>query len=477
MTLRSALIWLNVAAFIVLAVIVVSIVVSRRHTDAEKPPKNLAPAVPDEVLETRKLERVLAAALVFVVTIAAGLALYWLFEPSRQAAADKGFEQRSVERGAVLFANKTMKAYDSTKSLQCANCHGADAGGGVASFTVKSEDPTCIKPSDLRAACLPHAVTWKAPALNTVFYRFPRPKKGCTGLQKIDPTNLDCYTQITDILTYGRPGTPMPAWGVASGKGVLNEQGISDLVNYLQSIQLPPAKARQQIADDVDALKKNAAVGLCTAKLNVAKATAVLAYQNPNSKAAAAAAAAARTNLCETDAKDVAKTFGENLDAAKRDELMTSMALAFRAPDPAGAAEAVARYQTALKNSQAYAAKIATAGDGELLFLTNCARCHTKGWSYNDPSDPDVPLPASDGSGAFGPNLTNGLAKRQFPNATDQITFITEGSKFQQAYGVRGIGSGRMPGFGDRNVGSPNYQPGVLTKKQIAAIAEFERGL
>ena len=34
------------------------------------------------------------------------------------------------------------------------------------------------------------------------------------------------------------PGTPMPAWGVKSGKGVLNEQSINDLVNYLESIQI-----------------------------------------------------------------------------------------------------------------------------------------------------------------------------------------------------------------------------------------------
>ena len=29
-----------------------------------------------------------------------------------------------------------MPAYDSAKSLQCANCHGADAGGGAATFTL-----------------------------------------------------------------------------------------------------------------------------------------------------------------------------------------------------------------------------------------------------------------------------------------------------------------------------------------------------
>ena len=45
-------------------------------------------------------------------------------------------------------------------------------------------------------------------------------------------------TRSTYILTYGRPFSPMPAWGVAGG-GPMNDQQISDLVAYLQSIQIP----------------------------------------------------------------------------------------------------------------------------------------------------------------------------------------------------------------------------------------------
>ncbi|MFN8034956.1 MAG: cytochrome c [Acidimicrobiia bacterium] len=477
MTLRQALFIVDAVVGLLLVGVLVWILASRRSLTTERGAQNVTPAPSDEVLETRRLERVLGAALVFVVTIAAGLSLYWLFEPTRQAAADKGFDERSVERGAVLFASKGMKSYDSTRSLQCANCHGADAGGGTAPFTIKSENKSCVKPNDTREVCLPKAVTWKAPALNTVFYRFPRPKNGCTGLQKIDPTNQDCYTQVTDIITFGRPGTPMPAWGVSSGKGVLNEQGISDLVNYLESIQVSPAKARAQVAADGKALQKDAASAVCTAKLNFAKANAVWAFFAPDDPRAPAGAKASRGALCDADAKTAAKTFGDDLKGKQRQTLYEDMALAIRAGDTPTAVEAVARTAEAVKNSEAFEAKVGSAGQGELLFLTQCARCHTKGWSYVDPSNPDTPLPAPDGSGAFGPNLTNGSTKRQFPKVSDQVEFITNGSVFQQGYGVRGVGTGRMPGFGDRNVGSPNYHPGMLTKKQIEAIVAFERSL
>ena len=63
------------------------------------------------------------------------------------------------------------------------------------------------------------AVDWLAPALNTVFYRFDE-------------------DEVRFILTYGRPGSPMSAWGLAGG-GPMNAQQIDTLIAYLQSIQIP----------------------------------------------------------------------------------------------------------------------------------------------------------------------------------------------------------------------------------------------
>ena len=96
--------------------------------------------------------------------------------------------------------------------------------------------------------------------------------------------------------------------------------------------------------------------------------------------------------------------------------------------------------------------------DGEGLFEANCARCHTKGFSYGEPE-----LAAG---GAYGPSLIDGVTTRQFVDRQDHIDFVTEGSDFKVAYGERGEGTGRMPGFGNE-----------LTKEQIEAIVDYERSL
>jgi mono/diheme cytochrome c family protein len=96
--------------------------------------------------------------------------------------------------------------------------------------------------------------------------------------------------------------------------------------------------------------------------------------------------------------------------------------------------------------------------DGQVLFNTNCARCHTKGWSYGEPE--------ASGGGAFGPSLLSGDPVRQFPNIEDQLDFIMNGSDYSKPYGTRGVGTGRMPGFAQ-----------MLTAEQIRAIVDYERSL
>jgi mono/diheme cytochrome c family protein len=115
-----------------------------------------------------------------------------------------------------------------------------------------------------------------------------------------------------------------------------------------------------------------------------------------------------------------------------------------------------------------------------------CARCHTRGWSIItegddaiDPPDADLSdfVGFPDGSGAFGPNLTGGLIPRQFASYEDLVTFVTKGSADGEAYGRNGIGSGRMPGFGD-NPNTPETEgDGMLTPEMIAAIARYEASL
>jgi mono/diheme cytochrome c family protein len=417
LTFRTILVIINVLAVAVIVGVIGYKVLSVRREPAEKSAPNLTPFLDDDELEGRHLERVLRWALLFSTIVAVVLPLYWLLEPGRQDAEAEGFEERAIERGAILYANKSMPAYDAARSLLCADCHGTDAGGGSALYTIT---PDAQGDSDAR----PIQVSWRAPALNTVFYRFYECSETDVSDQVRGCTRAE--NQVNDIITYGRPGTPMPAWGIAGG-GPKNAQAISDIVEYLQSIQLKPAAARKQVTNQVKDLEDQAAKAVETAQANLETA---------------------RENLAD------AKT----AKAREAYELEVEGAL------------------VAVERSRAFEQQIANASEGELLFDVNCARCHTKGWSYNDPARPGVPEPAPSGSGAFGPSLRGGTVLEQFPGlpADDtstpgfqlQYTWVADGVEARKGYGVRGISSGRMAHFGQ-----------ILTKAQINAIIRYERNL
>ncbi|MGZ4714675.1 MAG: c-type cytochrome [Acidimicrobiia bacterium] len=411
MTLRTLLILINVAAVLAIIVIVGAKVLSVRREPTEKTAPNQTPFYDDDVMEDAHLTRVLRWALLFSTIVAVVLPLYWLLEPSRQGEESAGFDKRAEERGATLFANPSMPAFDSAKSLQCANCHGTDASGGAKDFVLTPEAQGDPKANPVKEI-------WVAPSLNDVFYRFNE----CTP-EELTAKTANCTSraeqQVTQIITYGRPGTPMPAWGVAGG-GPKNEQAVSDLVAYLKSIQITPAKARAQAEKKIAAFKT-------FVKGEEGKASTALATAQENLKNA------------KTDAQK--QLYQGQVNA----------------------------YQEGIKRSQDYAAEVAKMSEGELLFNTQCARCHTKGWSTLEPSNGFVPMPSPPGSGAFGPALRDGATTDQFPGDTGkqkQYDWISVGVEANKGFGVRGISSGRMPHFGS-----------ILTKKQIDAIIEFERSL
>src|SRR5690606_39180432 len=144
--------------------------------------------------------------------LAVGLPLYWLNEPGRQDGAVEMYDNTFVKRGAALFAPTAEGGYD------CAGCHGAEGVGGLTNFTLTDENNDFVA-----------QVSWRAPALNTVFLRFSE-------------------DEVREILVYGRPGTPMPAWG-AEGGGALTTQQIDELIAYLRTIQISPEEAQAQAED------------------------------------------------------------------------------------------------------------------------------------------------------------------------------------------------------------------------------------
>lgn len=411
MDFRTAFIIFDAAAFLVIAAVITWRVFSLRR-NPEPDARNLTPFLPDEDLEGRRLERVLGWALLFTLVLALAVPVYFLYEPTRQAQAKQNFREQSIERGRVLFANKQSPVYDSATSKLCADCHGLDAKGGSATFTLQPEADKCSeKKNEGKAAvpeCLPKQVTWQAPDLTLAALRYTP-------------------AQITDIITYGRPGTPMQAWGVKSQKGPLDPQSIQDLVHYLESVavsskqaQADAAKALQKYKTDATALVKDKQGALADAQAALTKAQA--------------------------DPRTSAETL-----AVLQEDLAT--------------AQAEASAATAFNDD------IQQLSDGAILFRLNCARCHTKGWSYHvtEPARTDIPPLAPQGSGAYGPNLTNGAVVLQFPGKAgreNQFNWVAIGVPAHEQYGTRGISSGRMPHFGQ-----------ALTDEQINEIIDYERSL
>ncbi len=165
---------------------------------------NRKPYYDDETLEGKKLERTQLLAVLFLVVSVVALPLYWIFEPQRQENSLFGYEKRFAGWGSELFATTAEGGFN------CAGCHGGMQGAGnEADYTVTDKRTGEVK-----------AVKWKAPALNTVLYRFSE-------------------AEVRFILVYGRPFSPMSPWGIEGG-GPMNDQQIETLIEYLKSIQLPP---------------------------------------------------------------------------------------------------------------------------------------------------------------------------------------------------------------------------------------------
>jgi cytochrome c553 len=332
---------------------------------------NRKPYLDDEELETSKLNRTLRWALISLVIVAVGLPLYWLNEPSRLSGAVEGFQRQFVSRGERTY----------TEGSQCENCHGPDGTGGQALYTITDADNKFVA-----------QVNWRAPALNTVLLRYSE-------------------DEVTFVINYGRPFSPMPGWGAAVNKGPLNEQQISDVVAYLESIQLSPEEAQRQaqiaLAEELGLLEEGESDDAA-----IDEALAQIDYQDPETGRALF-----------------------NLEVA----------------------------------GGAYA----------------CARCHTRGWSIIPDSietqDPNEDLSDyrgfPDGSGALGPNLTGGLVPKQFASVEELVLFVSTGSIEGEQYGNNGIGSGKMPGFGD-NPNTENVEgDGMMTQEMIEAIARYEDSL
>ena len=409
---------------------------------------NRKPYLSDEELENTKLNRSLLFSLVMLASIAVGLPMYWLAEPGRQQNATSGVLRKDATRGEALF------------EANCQRCHNPGGVGGVAPYTLTDEANGKFVAQ----------VNWTAPALTSVMTRFDE-------------------TEVRYILNYGRG--VMPPWGTIGG-GPMTDQQITELITYLRTIQNIGDAGQKKVQDEV-----------MSGVTALAKADVLV--QDPSLVAQANAIAPDEANLTAMQAeidKPTTEAFRRDLLTSTKTQLQAKITAAKKKLDDDANAAAKTRVDTITKAPQGSPSQILY---GKYLFSNpagsnqyNCARCHTKGFSYNGASVTDLngkplfPSGLIPGGGFFGPNLTGGLTTRQFETVQTHVDFITAGSKIGVKYGQYGQGTGRMPGFGartedrcqippDPGVGGPPVAdcvyPAILTTEQIAAIVAYERSL
>ena len=437
-------------------------------------PANLSVSQTDDELETKRLDRSLVGAVIAAGFLTLAMPIYYLGELDRQEGFVEEFGDASIERGHEVW-----------EEFGCGDCHGAAGGGGVAAF--------------LEERSQVNVAGWAAPALDDIFYRYDR-------------------DEAAFWIIYGRANTPMPPWGLEGG-GPLNSQQVDDLLNYLGSLQVDQTTALLKVGGLVNGAanrREGAADAVAAAADEQRELIETIRTADTVSPVIGDMAERARYLLdgasegIDTDGDGLSDVVEIGLTGLLQEALaagFVATGLTFDARNPetvigigdaASAARAVGdleasatslsitlQNQTGLLEQAEFGLGFlegaarrarwevdvgAVAGatfDGDLesaeravnLYNAYCARCHTAGYSAG-PSFQQVQA-----SGGLGPSLRDGRALTQFLTAEDMYDFVSKGSVSGQGYGVNGVGSGRMPGFGM-----------TLTAEDLDLIVRYLRG-
>ena len=438
----------------------------------EEIPPNLSKYKSDDELETKHLDKSLSWAVLVASLLTIMIPLYYLGEDSRQESFVEEFEDVSVERGHHLY-----------EEFGCGNCHGVDGGGGAASYVEKRSG---VK------------VTWAAPAINNVFYRYDD-------------------SEVKYWLIYGRANSPMPAWGLEGG-GPMNDGQLEDLIDYLHSFQVDQSFELGTIETSINSSLlrlENSALQVENEIINqkilieeikagpaklpvleeaVEKISALLAKESGIDSDEDGLYDSVEIELSEYSAT-IADVVGLSILNLNPEEEEST---------PSRKDSSVARGYLSQLNSQLINTGILVDGQEKFLneglqglnfletaleqrlwevsfeeiadstfggnledakravglFNAYCARCHTAGYSAG------VAYTKKIGSGGLGPALRGGRANIQFKSRNDLIDFIINGSVNGKGYGVNGVGGGKMPGFG-----------AVLPQSDIELVIDYLRGM
>ena len=433
---------------------------------------NLSKYRTDDDLETKTLDRTLTVAVLLASILTIMIPLYYLGEQDRQEGFVEEFDEVSVERGEHLY-----------EEFGCGNCHGADGSGGAASYVEKRSGIN---------------VTWTAPAINNVFYRYDD-------------------EEVRYWLIYGRANSPMPAWGLEGG-GPMNDGQLDDLIEYMHHFQITQESELRTIEMNINSSLSRIETSELLVENEIARQKELIQSVEE---------APSKLPIVEKAVQDVSAllskeggidTDEDGLSDSTETELSTYSASISEAlgtsilnldPDneqsiPGRKDLSIAKGYLSQLESELINIRIVSEGydkfineaetglaflekaleeklwevsfdeianstfDGDLekairavgLFNAYCARCHTAGYSAGVAYTKEI------ASGGLGPALRAGRANIQFKQREDLIDFIVKGSVNGKAYGVNGVGGGKMPGFG-----------AVLPESDIALIIDYLRGM
>lgn len=488
-----------------------------RAAAAEAAPPNLSPAASDDELENRKLTRVLRAALFGSALLAIALPWYAINEPGRQEAFAESIVEEDVHAGEDFF---------SVEGFACAQCHGPVAGGGAAPFTearsgvdvswaVPSLDDVFYRYSEEEVKF------WMTFGRQGT----PMPANGLEGggamtVQEIDRTVAYLRSiQITQEEAFAKSEGAVER-ALASIAG--GEAQTRSLINRQQADIDAVLGAADQLAvtgsfpDDVKDLFQ--APGTCTeASAELVGALCESPGQDADRDGLTDETEKELTRMAETSMETlvVIISLPPDDDGVITYDTVPNTAydvrfdpfVAFTNEDPEtnapapdlemaekllgsleadlllvgvtaeredqfleGLTSGLDFLEKALVDrlwevdfdaaAEAMGVSVAEAERGAGLFNAYCARCHTGGYSAGQPFEQGA------GSGAWGPSLIDGRAELQFPDIQDQIAFVMAGTDNGVKYGINGLGSGRMPGFGQ-----------ILSATDIELIVKYERSL
>ncbi len=503
---------------IVLVVVVVSLLAwmaylflnSRRSrsTVDEAPVPNRTPYMSDPELENVRTTRVLRAAVFAAATLALIIPAYAFNESNRQAEAAENLEELAIEEGEHWYT-----------VFECTSCHGPDGGGGAAAFT----EPRSGVDTSWQVPSLNDVLYRfdREEIVDLIVYGrsgTPMPASGLEGggamtIQEVDQV-VDFLASIqvpqVDVVAKTDPTVSSAVNRIASGADAT--QGRIDLQQAeIDDVLLAPSQltAAGDLGNETRALLGSPAT--CTEE----SAAAVLATcdspasdtdrdglsdtAEPRLTEIASIALETLTELRGTIqveqqvyeiAFDPATAFtNTNEDGQAVPDLDEAMVLLSAVESDLLLIRVTAERQdqfladldsgmgflqssadeqlwlvdfdeaaSAMSGLSGTSVSTSDAERAVGLFNGYCARCHTGGYSAG------APFEVGAGSGAWGPAITDGRSIIQFPNFDDQVDFIIEGTNASQPYGVNGLGTGRMPGFG-----------ASLSEADIELIALYER--